>query len=142
MRRVKYGAHRAAWLLTFGNPIPDHVCHRCDTRLCCNPAHLFAGTAQINMDDMWAKGRGKLGEAHPQARATEEAVRDIRANAVPGSKDRNFGVFARKWNLSNATVEMIWHRKTWQHVEATRPHCLPASVAAFHSLTDQNGVKS
>lgn len=53
-------AHRAAYEITYG-PIGDddtrHVCHKCDTPLCCNPLHLFLGTPQENTDDMIAKGR-------------------------------------------------------------------------------------
>ena len=33
--------------------------HRCDTPSCVNPNHLFAGTAQVNVDDMWSKGRNR-----------------------------------------------------------------------------------
>lgn len=33
------------------------ACHRCDNPICCNPNHLFWGTAQDNNDDCSAKGR-------------------------------------------------------------------------------------
>lgn len=51
-------AHRAAWVHYCG-PIPDgvYVLHRCDNPPCCNPRHLFLGTQQDNMNDMYAKGR-------------------------------------------------------------------------------------
>ena len=55
-------SHRYAWELWEG-PIPHgmNVLHRCDNRRCCNPAHLFLGTQQENMLDMYAKGRGPKG---------------------------------------------------------------------------------
>lgn len=52
------GAHRVAHLL--GNGGLDStlkVLHHCDNPPCCNPKHLFVGTAKDNSTDMVAKGR-------------------------------------------------------------------------------------
>jgi hypothetical protein len=52
--------HRVAYEQVHGSIDPSlKFCHRCDTRNCCNPAHLFLGTQKDNLRDMFAKGRAR-----------------------------------------------------------------------------------
>jgi hypothetical protein len=90
--------HRVAWTLANGE-IPDgmYVCHRCDNPPCCNPDHLFLGTAAENSADMVAKGRavGFPGETHPQAKLTDADVRLLRSlapTATYADLARRFGI--------------------------------------------------
>lgn len=55
-------SHRVAFELG-GGEIPDGQCvlHRCDNPACCNPAHLFVGTFNDNVQDMVRKGRQRSG---------------------------------------------------------------------------------
>lgn len=52
--------HRAMWIVTHDGQKPSQnqlVCHKCDIRNCCNPDHLFLGTAKDNNRDCGNKGR-------------------------------------------------------------------------------------
>jgi hypothetical protein len=52
-------AHRAIYEIQHKVFLPKEtfVCHKCDNRKCCNPDHLFLGTASDNMHDCLEKGR-------------------------------------------------------------------------------------
>lgn len=65
-RRAAGSARSAHRITTFG-PIPPgmFVCHRCDTPLCINPAHLFLGSNRENLRDAASKGRNPM-QRHPE----------------------------------------------------------------------------
>ena len=106
-------AHRVAYLLAFNDPGEMYVCHHCDVRLCCNPAHLFLGTHADNMADMRAKGRGPKGSRIPTAVLTPPDVLEIRAGFYRGDSDRSL---AERFGVSPGTIWAIRTGKTWKHI--------------------------
>lgn len=77
-------AHRAAWTMHHGRPIPaGHVVrHTCDEPLCVNPNHLQLGTQDSNRQDRVARGRtsklssGPARQLDATGRAAMLAARD------------------------------------------------------------------
>jgi hypothetical protein len=63
------GGHQAAYELVYGAvPEGQLVRHRCHVHLCCNPAHLVAGTALENSADSREAGRLTGYRAHRRRR--------------------------------------------------------------------------
>lgn len=86
--KIVENSHRFAWRLHNGD-IAEFlkICHKCDNRKCCNPNHLFIGTHQDNMADMYAKGRNNQvkGENHPSHKLTDKQVEEIRTRYASGN---------------------------------------------------------
>jgi hypothetical protein len=113
-------SHRLAWELARG-PIPEtlQVLHRCDNKLCCNPAHFFLGTQLDNIRDMDAKGRGRRprgrrGIAGPNAKLTDADVVAMRELYATGQADQV--ELAARFGVGQSTVSSIVRRETWSHL--------------------------
>jgi hypothetical protein len=137
-------AHRMMWRVTYGDIPPGvHVLHRCDNPSCVNPAHLFLGDAQANVDDKMRKGRHRYGhvtgETHGMAKLTEEQVREILASDVPGKR------LAKQYGVSDTTIYDIRKRRIWSHIDAEAvpvvfpPQPAPSPEARYRMGTATRG---
>jgi hypothetical protein len=88
------------------------ILHTCDNPPCCNPAHLFVGTAKINLQDASRKGRtARLrGEAANVHKLTWAKVREIRRLVADGAPTRHV---AAEFGVTQATISHITTKKTW-----------------------------
>jgi len=102
--------------MVHNGPIPKGLCvlHRCDNKICVNPAHLWLGTQRDNTADMILKGRGNFvtahrGEDHYAAKLTWEMVRAIRADT------RTQVAIAADYGLRQGYISLIKLRKKWRN---------------------------
>ena len=115
MININYQAkkvHRVMYKYIYGDIPADkpHILHQCDNPKCCNPTHLYAGTAQNNMDDMMNRGRSLKGEKQHLSKLTEKQVLEIRTSEEPQT------VLVKRFNVGKATISKIKNRKTWKHI--------------------------
>lgn len=122
-RGKRTNASRAAYFLN--HPKADEslvVCHTCDNPKCCNPKHLWLGTAGDNVRDCNKKGRGKgqftekMGAAHPRylAKLTEELV--IYARKLHYIDGISQSEIARRFKMDSSSISRAVKRETWDHI--------------------------
>lgn len=104
-------AHRASYLIHNRSIDADRqVCHRCDTPLCVNPAHLYLGTHQDNMNDRNGRRRQAHGVRNGGAKLNELQVLHIRASKLKGT------ILSDLFKVSRSTISSIKTHKTWSHL--------------------------
>lgn len=119
-RKVHGGttAHRMAWRLQRGEiPRGLLVCHKCDNKLCVRPAHLFLGTHQDNLFDMFRKGgldRFKLTVSH-----VDKIRRRHSAGEGAESLSKSFGV--ARITIRNLIDGETWKRPVYDLMKKYRP---------------------
>ena len=109
-------AHRAAWLI-FKGEIPEGgppphgyvVMHKCDNRLCVNPAHLELGTQADNVQDMLDKGRKVSGTPsgvkHWRSAIKDQADIDLICSTRGRTKE-----LAERFGVDVCTIKRIRRR--------------------------------
>jgi hypothetical protein len=91
----KCGAHQLSYIAHIGPIAPGLlVCHTCDNPSCINPAHLFLGTPQDNMDDKKNKGR-----QHVMSATQRKTLKDIAS--APGGLRGYYGLDNKGSNNPN-----------------------------------------
>jgi len=109
-------AHRFSWELHNGAiPVGLWVLHKCDNRSCVNPDHLFLGTCQDNVDDLWAKDRGARGEKHYMTKLTENEVIEIRKRYAAGGV--SYTDLCVEYHVSFSTIAFVIRRVSWKHIK-------------------------
>jgi DNA-binding XRE family transcriptional regulator len=106
-------AHRFAYTDVKG-PIPDgmDVMHRCNNKICCNPAHLLAGTPAKNTQDAYRDRLAPSGPNHHRAKLSEEQVRQIRASKATQT------ALAKQFGVGQQTISRIKTGFNWKHYAA------------------------
>jgi len=123
------GAHRLAWLLTYGPAWPGAVFrHSCDHPWCCEPTHITPGTQVENLAEAVARGRLPIGdqswprlhreriargEQHGNAKLTVAMVLAIRE--APGSQ----AAIAAEFGVSQQTVSKLKRRERWDWLDGS-----------------------
>jgi len=122
-------AHRVSWEIASGSPPARHVLHKCDNPACVRYAHLFEGDQKDNNRDRDQKGRvasgdrngsrtkrcrnpfvknrgsGLTGEAHPQARLSDQDIAAIRREYL--GKHGDLARLGRRYAVSSTHILRI-----------------------------------
>ena len=112
--RKQIYAHRLSFLIHRGQ-IPPTKCvlHHCDNPKCVNPEHLFVGTQLTNAIDMAQKMRHVYGERQPNAKLTDDQVREIHKLITLGVTQKRV---AEMFNVHPMHISRIRRGKEWKHI--------------------------
>jgi len=109
----------------------DQVLHKCDNRACVNPRHLFVGSQQDNISDMWLKGRQQpytnqpRGDDNPARKHPERLARGVKQGSAKLNEEKVVVILqsgsphtelAIQYGVSPSLIQRVRQRKIWRHV--------------------------
>ncbi len=135
--RGRIVSSRAAWEI-FCGPIPEgaQILHKCDNPSCVNPGHIFLGTVQDNVSDMWAKGRAVImrGADNPASKLTLDDIRAIRMSEL------SLAELSINYGVSRTSISAARRGLTWLHVTDAAP--VPTSLDRFWRADEVEKLRS
>lgn len=126
-------AHRKSYEIAKG-PVPEglFVCHRCDTRICVRPVHLFAGSHTDNMRDAMEKDRTQFGEQHWNAKLNDAIAAEVKRRVSAGERQVAVG---RSLGIDQGTISSIVLGRSWRRVEIA-----PLTPPSGHRAADTANI--
>lgn len=107
----KMPAHRACYFLFHNLEFTkEYVLHKCTTRNCCNPDHLYLGTQKQNVQDQKDAGTFVYGSKNGMSKLTEETVIEIRKSSLSNRE------LATQLNVSYHTIWDARNRR-WKQIK-------------------------
>lgn len=105
-------AHRVAFFIEHGRWPEPMACHRCDNRPCCNPSHIYEGTATDNVRDMVVRDRIVTadGASNGRARLDEGRSRTIQRRYAAGESAADL---AAEFGVSKSTIHLVLRGEHW-----------------------------
>lgn len=126
--KIFYFAHRISYLMHYKED-PREMCvlHKCDNPRCVNPAHLFLGTNDDNVQDKKSKGRHRGFKMKPKsyegtARGVNHGMSKLNNQNVIQIKEEyckggiTYQQLGSKYGVSKKTILNIINNRTWKHV--------------------------
>ena len=96
-------AHRFSAKLAGMNIEDTCVLHKCDNPPCVNPKHLFIGSRADNMDDMYAKGRGRSFPGGKRQKALNE-LQILESKDLYATGKYTYKQIGLMYNVCNVTI--------------------------------------
>ena len=105
---VSHSSNRVALEVFTGKPLGDMLAlHTCDNKLCCNPKHLYAGSASDNMIDM----HDRIGRSYDTLKPDD--IRQIKSLLSDGVKHREI---AEQYGVAKCHISRIKLGKSWARI--------------------------
>ena len=112
--RRQTSAHRLSYTAFVCDPADSCVLHKCDNRLCVNPAHLELGGKGLNNKQRAARGRNASGAKASVRKTNKLSAGDV---SVIKCDERSQRAIANDYGVGQDHISRIKSNKHWGWVQ-------------------------